>query len=325
MKRFKLALIVLAGMVVLLVGLWGLVTQPMSSGSPNPNPPEVDPAQLRKHVEFISKDCFPRDHLNVENLDRVAAYIREAFTSAATEVTDQCYEIEGRTYCNVIARFGPATKEIIVVGAHYDAWEELPGADDNASGVAGLIELARLLGKVSLSMRVELVAFTLEEPPHFRTDWTGSAVHVRSLVESKVPVRLMMALEMIGTFSDEENSQRLPLALLKSFYPSRGNFIAVVGKSSQPLTARKVKRAMRSGSDLPVYSINAPESVEGIDWSDHRYYWKAGYPAVMITDTSYLRTRYYHTPKDTADRLDYRRMAKVVQGVFAAVLARSQS
>jgi len=270
---------------------------------------------------MLAETFFPRDETHIENLNRTANYLRKEFQQAKGDVFDQCYDVRQKTYCNVIARFGPDTKERIVVGAHYDAFGELPGADDNASGVAGLIELAYLLGKALLPTRVELVAFTLEEPPYFRTQNTGSAVHASSLKKQGVSVRIMISLEMIGFFSDADNSQKFPIPLMKLFYPSRGDFIVVVGKLGQGPITRRVKRAMRTGTALGVYSINAPAFVAGIDWSDHLYYWQAGYPAVMITDTSIYRNSNYHTENDTAASLDYKRMAMVVQAVFIAVLA----
>ena len=235
--------------------------------------------------------------------------------------------MKGKTYRNVIASFGPDTKERIVVGAHYDAFDELPAADDNASGVAGLIELAYLLRNSPLSIRVELVAFALEEPKTlkgeglFRTSYGGSAVHAKSLKEKGVGVRVMLSLEMIGYFSNKEQSQGYPSPVFRLFYPSPGNFVMIIGRIEDGWLARRVKRDMRATSPLPVYSINAPASLEGIDWSDHYNYWKQGYPAVMISDTALNRNRNYHTELDTADRLDYTRMAMVVRGVYGAVLA----
>jgi Zn-dependent M28 family amino/carboxypeptidase len=233
--------------------------------------------------------------------------------------------MEGKTYRNVVAVFGPETRELIVVGAHYDAAGDLPGADDNASGVAGLIELAHLVGRVTLPSRVDLVAFTLEEPATmdgpglFRGSYGGSAVHVASLLQQNAQVRIVLNLEMIGFFSDEEGSQRYPMGLMGLLYPSRGDFIAVVGRFGQGDAVRRVKAALRSASPLPVYSMSAPESVQGVDWSDHANYWKAGYKAVMVTDTALYRNRNYHTIRDKPETLDYVRMAHVVSGVLAAV------
>ena len=315
----------------LLAAAWAVVTQPVppprkSRSSGGSAIGLVEPGRLEAHVRMLSETLVPRDEEHPENLDRVAAYILGEFERAqAVEVAEQPYPVNGRTYRNVLARFGPDTRERIVVGAHYDAAGPYPGADDNASGVAGLIELAHLLGRTKLPLRVELVAFSLEEPPYFRTEYMGSAVHAASLKKQGVPVRAMFCLEMIGYFSDAPGSQGFPTPALKPFYPSKGNFITIVGKPDQGALVRRVKTAMRHASPLPVFSINAPTAVPGIDFSDHGSYWKAGYDAaVMITDTAFYRNPNYHTARDTADTLDYRRMALVVQGVYAAVLAETR-
>lgn len=170
-------------------------------------------------------------------------------------------------------------------------------------------------------MRVELVAFSLEEPPYFRTAQMGSAIHAASLKKSGVQVKAMLSLEMIGYFSDVPGSQRYPASLLGAFYPSQGNFIAVVGTLGDGLLVRRVKMAMRGASTLPVYSINAPAFVPGVDFSDQLNYSKAGYNSAMITDTAFYRNPNYHTFEDTPEKLDFRRMALVVQGVYAAVIS----
>ena len=148
----------------------------------------------------------------------------------------------------------------------------------------------------------------------------GSAIHAKSLRDAGVSLRAMISLEMIGYFTDADDSQAYPFGLLGLFYPSKGNFIGVISNLSSASLLRKVKRAMADATDLPVQSLPAPAFVQGVDWSDHLNYWNAGYDAVMVTDTAFLRNRNYHTMQDTADRLDYVRMAKVVQGVHAAVV-----
>jgi hypothetical protein len=315
--RFMLlALVVVA---VVLVGTWFWITQPLlSSATPNPER-IVDPSRLQAHVHKLSGELGPRDESHIENLERVAAYIKDEFSQTTPFVSEQPYRVQGKSYRNVIARFGPETGERIIVGAHYDTAGPLPGADDNASGVAGLIELARMLGRQPPALRVELVAFTLEEPPYFRTTGMGSSVHAESLRQQNVQVRAMFSLEMIGCFSDARNSQGFPVGVLGALYPSTGNFISVVGGLSDWSLVRRTKGAMRNASPLPVYSINAPSFVTGVDFSDQLNYWHAGYNAVMITDTAFYRNRYYHTAEDTEEKLDYKRMAMVVEGVFAAV------
>ena len=314
-------LLVLCVFAVVMISLSVWLTQPLFSKPQVSQTRTVDPARLQAHVQMLSVQFAPRDQSQTENLDRVAAYIREQLVEAGGKITEQPFDVEGRTYRNVIASFGPETDERIVVGAHYDAYHLFPGADDNASGVAGLIELAGLLGKIDPQLRIDLVAFTLEEPPYFHTAYMGSVVHAESLKKQGVKVRAMVSLEMIGYFSDAPDSQSFPVSVLRALYPSQGNFISVVGGVGDGLLVRRIKGAMRDAAPLPVYSINAPRLVPGIDFSDHLSYWNAGYSAVMITDTAFYRNHNYHTANDTAEKLDYKRMAMVVEGVYAAVLA----
>lgn len=313
-------IVIVLGLVLPITTAWVLISQPtLASVETNHKQITVDASRLKTHVRMLSETLPARDWSHPENLDKAAAYIRQEFEKTNGSVSEQVYKADGKTYRNVSVCFGPDTKDRIVVGAHYDVEGGKPGADDNASGVAGLIELARLFNMVPPSRRVELVAYSLEEPPYFATQDMGSYVHALSLKKKNVQVRLMIALEMIGYFSDKPGSQRYPALLLKMFYPSRGNFIAVVGKFGQGDAVESVKKSMQGASALPVCSIRAPLFVPGIDYSDHRNYWEAGYKAVMVTDTSFYRNNRYHTQDDTADTLDYNRMADVVQGVYAAV------
>ena len=319
-RIIKFMLLVVLIVLLLLIGLWFWMTQPLLSHATPSSQRTVDPVRLEAHVRKLSVELTPRDERHIENLDRVAAYIKDEFSQTTASVSEQPYRVQGKSYRNVMAEFGPDSAERIVVGAHYDAAGPLPGADDNASGVAGLIELARLLARQPPPMRVELVAFTMEEPPYFHTTGMGSSVHAQSLRKQNIRVRAMFSLEMIGYFSDAPNSQRFPGAALSALYPSTGNFIGVVGRLGDWSLVRRAKAAMRKASPLPVYSINAPSFVPGVDLSDHVNYWHAGYTAVMITDTAFYRNLNYHTAQDTAEKLDYKRMALVVEGVYAAVV-----
>ncbi|MES9944431.1 MAG: M28 family peptidase [Candidatus Thiodiazotropha sp.] len=268
---------------------------------------------------MLSEELAPRDYTHPDNLNKVANYIADSLRSSGARVSEQLFEVDGVEYKNIIGEYGPPDQEIIVIGAHYDAKGEYPGADDNASGVAGLLEIGRLLAEKELKTRIALVAFTLEEPPFFRSDNMGSAVYARSLAETGAAVKLMIALEMIGYYSEAKGSQDYPMLLLNLYYPRIGNYIAVVDKmlSTQ---AQRMKTAMAQVIDLPVYSINAPTFIPGVDFSDHLNFWRYGYPAVMVTDTAFYRNRAYHSEADTAARLDYGKMAQVVYGVFDYVL-----
>lgn len=310
---------ILLAFVAVLFVCWFWLTQPLLSRA-QPNPTRtVGTARLEAHVRKLSIELSPRDVTHIQNLDAVAAYISSEFKQTGANVVEQPYRVEGTSYRNIIATFGPETAERIVVGAHYDSAGPLPGADDNASGVAGLLELARLFGSRPPAMRVELVAFSTEEPPYFRTTGMGSSVHAESLRKANVKVRAMLSLEMIGYFSDGRGSQSFPAGILGAFYPSTGNFIGVVGRVSEGLLARRVKKSMSNAAPLPVYSISAPSFLPGVDFSDQLNYWHAGYDALMITDTAFYRNQNYHTAHDTVEKLDFKRMAMVVEGVYAAV------
>jgi hypothetical protein len=320
--RLAFALLLITLGLILALGLvYWLVTQPMV-GVRRTVSPAADMSKLESHVRMLSERFHPRSFDQPDHLQQAAAYIHSEFKNARGRVVDQLFEVHGVQYRNVIARYGPGQGPLLVIGAHYDAVAETPGADDNASGVAGLLELARLLGEKASPVSVELVAYCLEEPPYFRTESMGSAHHASELRKSGREVTLMLALEMIGYFTSAPDSQTYPLKQLSSIYPSQGDFIAVVGRVEDWSATRRVKSVMRGATDLPVQSINGPASIPGIDFSDHSNYWDEGFAALMITDTAFYRNPYYHAAGDTADRLDYRSMAKVVQGIYA--IAQSQ-
>jgi len=318
--RFR-ALRGLGVVVAIPVAILLYATQPLFGLGPKPGSADtspIDPQRLSAHVrELVATGN--RDPRHPEILDAAAAYIRTELSRSGARMSEQAYTWNGRTYRNVIASLGPEAGERIVVGAHYDTCDGLPGADDNTSGVAGLIELAQALAKSALPTRVDLVAFTLEEPPYFATPHMGSAMHAASLKAAGVEVRAMVSLEMIGYFSDAPDSQTYPVSSMKWLYPSTGNFISLGGNVGGGNLVRHFKQAMSAAGDLPVYSLNAPSDMFGMGLSDQRNYWAQGYPALMVSDTAFFRNGQYHQAGDTPERLDYERMAKVVRGVEAAV------
>ncbi len=284
----------------------------------------ADADRLRGHVVTLSEPFFPRSFNHPDNLDRSAGYIGGHFAAAGASVSTQEYVVLGRTYRNVIGRFGAEGVAEVIVGAHYDVCGEQPGADDNASGVAGLLELAWLLGASGAPSPVELVAYCTEEPPFFATENMGSVHHAQQVRDSGRAIKQVIVLEMIGYFNDEPGSQTYPAAIFRLFFPSRGDFIGVVGRPADRREIRRVRDLMRGTTDLPVRSAAVPAFVPGVDYSDHRSYWPHGVPAVMITDTAFFRNAEYHKAGDTADRLDYERMGKVVVGVYEAVATLAQ-
>ena len=296
-----------------------VITQPFVQGQPA-TLPAVNIHHLEQHVRFLSETVHPRSFMQPDNLNAAADYVLTHFRQYSARTTEQTFIVDEQPYRNIITRFGSAEGQAIIVGAHYDSYSDTPGADDNASGVAGLLELARLLYENPPKQPIELVAYSLEEPPFFRTQNMGSAIHADSLVDSQQDIQLMIVLEMIGYFSQQANSQNYPISLLNVMYPTEGNYIAVVGRFAEISAVRTIKAAMSGATTLPVYSINAPQLIEGLDFSDHHNYWSRDFPAVMITDTAFYRNHHYHQLTDTADTLDYQKMANIVQGVYAALL-----
>jgi len=315
---YRIVRLVVVLLVLPVVAIGWYVTQPGLARN-RPSKAVVDAVRLRSHVVVLSEQFFPRSFNHPENLDRCAGYIGKHFAAAGANVSTQEYVVLGRTYRNVIGCFGAEGAANIIVGAHYDACGEKPGADDNASGVAGLLELARLFGESGSAPPVELVAYCTEEPPFFATENMGSVHHAQAVHDSGREINQVIVLEMIGYFSDEPGSQAYPAAFFKLFFPGRGNFIGVVGRPADRREIRRVRDLMRGATDLPVRSAAVPALVPGVDYSDHRSYWPHGIPAVMVTDTAFFRNSEYHKVADTSDRLDYTRMGKVVVGVYEAV------
>ena len=297
------------GVGLVIFGVWLYLAQPtFSSNTPTEVP--IDTVRLQTVVKKLSIDFHPRSFRNTQNLNATADYIEAHFREAGGQVEIQEFSVSGTTFKNVRCFFGSKDAPRTIIGAHYDSHSQTPGADDNASGVAGLIELAYLFGQNPPEHTIELVAYTLEEPPFFASKKMGSYIHAESISKEGVTLSGVIALEMIGYFTDDFDSQDYPALLFKLIYPNTGNFIAVVGKLDQRSFISSTKIGMKGATDLPVYSIAAPTQVPGIDFSDHRNYWEFGYDAVMITDTAFYRNQEYHKSDDTWDRLNYDKIKK---------------
>lgn len=281
----------------------------------------VSEERLRRSVETLAQDFRTRWLTDVATLDGAARWVTSELDAAGLEVSEQAFDLFEGTFRNVVGVLPGTDPEapILLLGAHYDAYGEFPGADDNASGVAALIELARTLPPGRPERTIHFVAFTNEEPPFFAGPDMGSERYAQHLEERGVDVDLMVSIEMVGYFSDEPGSQRYPVRAFRLAYPSRGDFIAVVGDPGASPGIRRVKRAMRAADAIPVLSFRAPTWVPGIDFSDHRPFRARGIQAVMVTDTAFMRNPHYHARTDTPDTLDYRRMAAVVRALHGVV------
>jgi hypothetical protein len=291
-----------------------IVTQPWVPAGRDALPFRADPERLRRHVEVLANEVGPRDAAHPESLAIAADYLAAELAKTGAAVEHQDFTVRGASYRNVLARVGPADGPLLVVGAHYDAMGEFgpnPGADDNASGAAGLVELAGLLAARSPRARVELVAYANEEPPYFASRNMGSAVHAERLLREGRRPEAMICFEMIGFFSEK---QPWPARLLALLYPAQGDFVMLAGRWADRHLAAKVKAGFRARNDLPAETWAGP-FIAGMDASDHRNYWQAGIPALMVTDTAILRNPHYHTAGDLPGTLDYPKMAYVVEGV----------
>lgn len=279
---------------------------------------QTDSIKIKKHLEDIINNSKPRNFSHIDNLNVSAEYIFNEFNKYGDSTHFQKYQVGNLEYKNVITSFGPKSSPRIIVGAHYDVCGNQDGADDNASGIAALLEFARLFQNQNLNYRIDLVAYTLEEPPYFGTKDMGSYKHAEYLFENKIDVYGMLCLDMIGYFKDEKNTQDYPLRFLKLFYGSKGNYITAVKKMNGGKFAKKSKRQLKKLDDktLRVKSITAPAKIEGIAFSDHLNYWRFGYSALFITDTGFFRNPNYHLTTDTLETLDIQKICKVSDLIF---------
>jgi hypothetical protein len=276
----------------------------------------ADTSIIRSHLTALTKTKSFRTHANVTQLNQTAGYIQTVFAKYSDKVSIQEYKVKGQSYRNIIASFGTSNSTRIIIGAHYDVCGQQQGADDNASGVTGLLELARMLKGQVLKYRIDLVAFTLEEPPYFRTQSMGSYVHAKSLADAKASVYGMISLEMIGYFSDHRYSQSYPDGVPPETFGDKGDYIALVTKSDARNFEQKFCTSFKSTNIIKTNLYSGPPSMPGIDFSDHMNYWKFNFSALMIRDTSFYRNKNYHSATDTMETLDLRRMAKVIDGIY---------
>ncbi|WP_343634152.1 M28 family peptidase [Fluviicola sp.] len=282
---------------------------------------QADTMRIKELLTELTKTEKPRNYRNPDQLDQTAGFIYSYFRQYADTVFYQTYSIDGITYGNVIARFGDTINERLIIGAHYDVCGNQEGADDNASGIIGLLEIARMLREQKQHQNIELVAYTLEEPPFFRTEYMGSFIHAQSLKQSHAKISGMICLEMIGYFNEAKHTQDYPIGFLKLFYGSRGNYITVVNQFSKGKPVRQFTKHMDRFAKLPVKKFNGPKSLTGIDFSDHLNYWKMGFSACMITDTAFYRNKNYHQKTDVMGTLNISKMALVIDGIFLSILA----
>ena len=285
---------------------------------------QADAYRLKDYLDnIIAPDAF-RNYQNTQELDRVAAYIKQRVEQFAIPCEYQPYQVAGKTYRNVICHLQTGNAQKVIIGAHYDVYGNFKGADDNASGVAGVIETARILAinKTRLKQNVDFVFYTLEEPPYFRTENMGSYVHAKSILNQKDQIQAVYILEMIGYFNHKP-IQEYPSGLAL-FYPKHGNFIGAVSNFSSRDLGENYCDSMKAIRQLDCQRLIAPSFVQGVDFSDHLNYWNFEIPAIMITDTAFFRNKHYHTKDDTVEKLNLNKMAEVINGLTYVLLEKNK-
>lgn len=277
--------------------------------------------QLKRHVQTLAGDIGERNVYRPAALEAAARYIESELAGIGYAVKRQTYLTQGLECANLEAVLPGRRRpqESIVVGAHYDTVLGSPGADDNASAVAALIEIARQLREHAPGRSLKLAAFVNEEPPYFFWGEMGSKQYARAARSRRENIRLMISLEMLGYYRDEPGSQGYP-PLFRYFYPNRGNFIAFVSNFRSRQAMRRAAQAFRNHSDFPLETTATFGWIPGVAWSDHISFWRAGYRAFMCTDTAFFRNPHYHNADDTPEKLDYARLAKLTGGLAAMLM-----
>lgn len=273
--------------------------------------------QLQNHVEELAGVIGEHNVFHPEALRAAETYIVRQWQQQGYSVRKQSYVVES-VECSNLEIDCPGTDQseaVVLIGAHYDSVRGSPGANDNGSGVAAILELSRLFRESPPATSLRFVAFVNEEPPFFWWSEMGSMLYAKEARRRGDNIRFMISLETIGCYSDRPGSQSYP-PFLKYFYPDAGNFIAFVSNLGSRDVMRRCLSAFKSASDFPVQSIAAPAIVPGLSWSDHLAFWRHGYKAFMITDTAFYRYPFYHTAEDTPDKLDYLSFAKVTDSLF---------
>lgn len=280
-------------------------------------------AELRRHVSYLSEVIGERNvRFRPRELARAAEYLTAEFVANGHQVQRQEYEVD-RTVCANLEVEIPGVlrpDEIVIIGAHYDSVPDCPAANDNGSGVAALLSLSRIFANTGNDRTLRLVAFVNEEQPYAHTPQMGSWVHARRCRERNENVTAMFSLETIGCYSDQPGSQKYPPGL-RGLYPSTGNFIAFVGHIRYGELVHQSVRVFRRNEPFPCFGGAMPDAVSDFGRSDHWPFWQEGYPALMVTDTAPFRYRYYHTPEDTLDKINFERTARVVRGLEQVIVS----
>jgi len=278
-------------------------------------------SNLRDHVFMLAGEIGERNIWLPQKLDAAAAYIEKIWQAWSFAVQRQEYTARGVASTNLIIEIPGTTlpHQIVLIGAHYDSVPGSPGANDNGSGVAALLEISRLLAEIKPARTVRFVAFTNEEPPFFLGGDMGSRVYASRSRSQKENIVAMLSLETMGCYSEAPDSQEYPFPF-SFFYPHTADFIGFVGNIRSFHLVKLCLAAFRNTTKFPSEGTAAPEWITGIGWSDHWSFWREGYRAIMVTDTAFFRYAHYHTREDTPEKIDYDRLARVTKGLAEVVV-----
>jgi len=271
--------------------------------------------ELRADVQKLAGEIGERNMWHYPELNAAADFIEGSFSRAGLRPRRDTYEVDGQACHNIETEIRGSRPEVILIGAHYDSVSGSPGANDNGSGVAALLALARRFAGKTTQHTVRFVAFVNEEPPYFLSGEMGSDVYAGRCKARGDNISAMISLETIGYFSDAPGSQTYPSPGLGLFYPRIGNFIGFVSNVHSRALLRRVIGLFRKHAKVPSEGAALPAFIPGVSWSDQRSFWRYGYPGIMVTDTAPFRYPYYHSPNDTPDKLDYDRFTLVVSGM----------
>lgn len=271
---------------------------------------------LQKDINKLGVEIGARNSNNYENLNAAKDFLEYSFEEAGYQVKKQEYKINDKTFTNLEVEIKGVDKpdEIVIIGGHYDTAFTSPGANDNGSGAAAVLELARRFADKKPSKTLRFVEFTNEEPPYFWTENMGSLVYAKGCKQRNENIVAMLSLETMGYFSEEEESQKYPFPL-SLIYPSQGNFIAFVGNIDSSYLVKKTINSFRNQVKFPSEGAAILSQIPGVGWSDHWSFWQQGYQGLMVTDTAPFRYEHYHTLEDIPDKIDYEKLARVVSGL----------
>jgi hypothetical protein len=328
LRRMLWTVVVSFVVAVLLLGIawWIMIRMPGASYSGQLPLADAQLAalrdELRGDIAALANQIGERNVRNrPDKLAQTADRIETQFRAAGYTVRRQQYEVDGCKCSNLDVEIlgNSRSEEIVVVGAHYDTAGGTPGANDNTSGVAGVLALARRFSRGKTDRTLRFAAFVNEEPPYFQTERMGSMVYARRCREKSENIVAMLSLEMLGCYSDAPGSQKYPPPF-SVLYPSKGNFIGFIGNTASRRLVRRVVATFRQNEQFPSEGAAVPGVIPGVGFSDHWSFWQEGYPALMVTDTAMCRYPHYHKPEDTIDKIDFDAMARVVRGLQSVIV-----